>query len=163
MFCPNSCQALLWCVLVHATETAVMRGNSVFVEKCLFQSSECEKWRHASCQWGEGGSRIKRWWHGHTQTQINTPPEAYGTQPHIRSCHPIGSDQFLFFVFFFWKRDHIGGQLLCSTSAQWWHHSVWDRAIFSFRQRAVAAASPSSMQGLAETEALGEWWRISIS
>lgn len=58
----------------------------------------------------------------------------------------------------FWKRDHIGGQLLCSTPVQWWHHSVWDRAsIFSLRQSSVVAASRAPIQGLAQTVSLGMW------
>lgn len=53
--------------------------------------------------------------------------------------------------FFFFKRHHIGGPLLCSTSAQRWHHSVWEvTAIFRLRRRALAAASPASLHELAQ-------------
>lgn len=102
----------------------------------LCQSSvfECEKWRHANCQWEEGGAGMKRWRRGF----INTHPQAHTHSnkavPNL-TAHPV-SRLVPIKQFFFLKRDHIGGWLLCSsTSAQWWHHSVWDRdAIFSLRQ-----------------------------
>lgn len=117
---------------------------------------ECENCGHANCQREEGGAAIRRWRHRH----INTHPQAY-QHTHSNSAVPsLTTDPVSWLVPInrvFWKRDYIGGRLLCSTSVQWWHHSVWDMgAIFSLRQRAEAGASPASIQGLAQTHSVVE-------
>lgn len=95
--------------------------------------------RHANCRWEESNNIIHKWWHTCTHRLLVFTSDS-GSWLVLIIC---------FFVCFFVLKSHyIGRPLLCSTSVQWWHHSVWDvAAIFSIRQCAVPAASPASAPG----------------
>lgn len=156
--CLNRFHPLLWCVL------------------CCMQQRQ-QWWGVLLCLWSNASARaqyiwvlkmktcklsVRRGWSGAKEVKtrahihINTHLQVY-THTHIFSNRALWSD-WVWSIRIFEIKDHIGGQLLCSTSLHRWHHSVWDGAsIFSLRQRSVAAASPASIQGLAQTVSLGVW------
>lgn len=105
--CLSSSPAPLWCVMLRGTETAVIRCSSV--------------WKIQTCkrsEWEEGGARLK------VKTQTHKPTPS-GIHTHLaKAPHPSSFIWLVVINQVFWKRDHIGGQLLCSTPVQWWHHSV---------------------------------------
>lgn len=160
------------CVFVWADIvlfSAVVACNGSSGDECVWRvialpkfSVSVKKLRHANCQWGEGGVAIKRWRHGHPVTY--TDLQAYWqTHRHSSTAVPSLTSNPVSWLALInqsvWKRTHIGWWLLCSASAQWWHHGVWDSAaIFSNRQRVTP---PASVQG--QTKTLEVWWRVRLS
>lgn len=166
LFRQLSCLFVAW-LCMNQRQRVVMSNHSVFVQKCLCQSLT-GVWKIKTRKL-VGEKRVEPPQRGEgtgTQTHKCTPA---GRPAHTATQHPashqiLSADWFWSVGFFFKKRHHIGGPLLCSASAHWWHHSVWEvAAIFSLRQCAAAADSPASAQGMTQRETRAVWRRIRLS